>query len=417
MKNALLISHGFPPMLAPESILMGRMVKYLPKFGWEGTVVTAHENYFAEKIDMDLLNLIPERFVIQKTKSFERGFALKILHRLFPCLLHLPDTKILWFPFAYKIGSSLLREGKFDLIYSHACSFTSNLVGLKLKEKTGLPWIAHFSDPWVDNPYHTYNRLTKAVNFTLENSVMQNADAIVFVSDETMQLVMCKYPPEIRNKSYVIPHCYDPELFRTLVKQRNDRFTLTYTGSFYGARSPVNLLRALKNILTSHHDINNEMNVKIVGNLHKSYVKMVHEFGIDKIVSIIGRVSYFKSLEYILNADVLLLIDAPSKDISVFLPLKLIDYIGSKNPILGITPIKGASASLIRKVNGIVVDPDDINGIERAILLLYSKFKSKNLSDYSYGDDAIEIYKPTNTTESLSKLFDQVSQNNKREKL
>ncbi|MBA7489517.1 hypothetical protein ES702_00051 [subsurface metagenome] len=102
---------------------------------------------------------------------------------------------------------------------------------------------------------------------------------------------------------------------------------------------------------------------------------MISELRISEIVSSVGSVPYLESLEYILNADVLLLIDAPSEGSSVFLPCKLVEYIGSGNLILGITPLQGASANLIRKLNGIVVDPEDIEGVERIILDLYEKHK------------------------------------------
>jgi hypothetical protein len=35
---------------------------------------------------------------------------------------------------------------------------TDHLVGLSLSRKYRIPWIARFSDPWVDNPYHRQGR-------------------------------------------------------------------------------------------------------------------------------------------------------------------------------------------------------------------------------------------------------------------
>lgn len=55
------------------------------------------------------------------------------------------------------------------------------------------------------------------------------------------------------------------------------------------------------------------------------------------------------------DSDGLLIMDAPA-DLSVFLPSKLIDYIGAARPILGITP-PGTSSDLIRKIGGWVAHP------------------------------------------------------------
>ncbi len=54
----------------------------------------------------------------------------------------------------------------------------------------------------------------------------------------------------------------------------------------------------------------------------------------------------------------LLVIDAPADD-SLFLPSKLIDYLPLRRPILGLTPLRGASADLIRRLGYPVVAPDD----------------------------------------------------------
>ena len=55
------------------------------------------------------------------------------------------------------------------------------------------------------------------------------------------------------------------------------------------------------------------------------------------------------------RANLLLVIDG-SDDLSVFLPSKLIDYLGAGVPILGIAP-PGASADLLTRLRARVVDP------------------------------------------------------------
>lgn len=140
----------------------------------------------------------------------------------------------------------------------------------------------------------------------------------------------------------------------------------------------------------------------------KNYQDAILRLGIGEVVSVVGAVPYLESLKYIQNADVLLVVDAPSQGPSVFLPLKLIEYVGFKKPILGLTPPEGASASLIKRLGGIVVPPDDTAGIEEGILTFYQKFKDGNLSDYSYCDDDIKPYDAINTTRTLAELFDSV---------
>lgn len=408
MRKVLFVSYGFPPLLLPESIQTARYVKFLPKYGWQPYLVTVDEtSTHWEPIDATMMELVPSNARITRARSFEPRLGIVAASKLLPILLKLPDNKIGWYRSACKRSLAVLKEERFDVIHSRAMYLTGNLVGLKLKKETGLPWIAHFSDPWVDNPYSHYGRLGGYINRKLERAVMEKADAIVFVSEETRQMVMKKYPLELRQKSVVIPHCYDPELVSfSSPPKRSSKLTFTYTGNFYyGIRTPLGLFNAVHNIVKKQPNIRNSINIQIAGKLHKDYQDAILRLDIGEVVSAVGAIPYLESLKYIQNADVLLVIDAPSETPSVFLPLKLIEYVGFKKPILGITPLKGATASLIKRLGGIVVSPDDTAGIEEGILTFYQKFKSDSMSDYLYSDKDVALYSAMSTTKALAELF------------
>jgi hypothetical protein len=78
-------------------------------------------------------------------------------------------------------------------------------------------------------------------------------------------------------------------------------------------------------------------------------------------VRLMPPVDYKTSLALMQSADLLLNIDAPS-EISVFLPSKLVDYIGAGRPILGITP-PGTASRVIRELGGWLADPSDPEAI------------------------------------------------------
>ncbi|MFX6461567.1 hypothetical protein ABTG33_18475, partial [Acinetobacter baumannii] len=80
---------------------------------------------------------------------------------LFPTLkkmkkyLLVPDDQILWFPYAMKKGLEIFKQHQIDVVFSTSGPYTNHLVGLYLKRKTGLPWIADFRDPWTQNMHRT----------------------------------------------------------------------------------------------------------------------------------------------------------------------------------------------------------------------------------------------------------------------
>jgi len=78
-------------------------------------------------------------------------------------------------------------------------------------------------------------------------------------------------------------------------------------------------------------------------------------------VKLLKPVSYIESLRLASESSGLLLIDAPAQ-LSVFLPSKLVDYIGTQRPIFGVTP-EGTSRELILRSGGLCADPTNPNEI------------------------------------------------------
>ena len=62
-----------------------------------------------------------------------------------------------------------------------------------------------------DNPFQNLLGLEN-INSKLEK-VINNSDQIIYTSEETKNLVNKKYDKNINYKSYVIPHCYDKNLY------------------------------------------------------------------------------------------------------------------------------------------------------------------------------------------------------------
>src|SRR5258705_4894076 len=99
---------------------------------------------------------------------------------------------------------------KFDGLVTFAQPWSDHLVGLRVHRATRLPWVAHFSDPWVDSPYLKLSDARRSVTQHMEADVVREATALVFVTHETADLVMKKYPAEWRNKVDVVPHGFVP---------------------------------------------------------------------------------------------------------------------------------------------------------------------------------------------------------------
>jgi hypothetical protein len=88
------------------------------------------------------------------------------------------------------------------------------------------------------------------------------------------------------------------------------------------------------------------------------------------------------------SADGLLVIDAPAET-SVFLPSKLIDYVGAGRPVLGITP-PGTASTLITSLGGWVSDPANTVMTEKMLKEYIRFIRSKRTEpSYLWGTPAI----------------------------
>jgi len=79
-------------------------------------------------------------------------------------------------------------------------------------------------------------------------------------------------------------------------------------------------------------------------------------------------VNYAESLSMMTSAAGLMVIDAPvpKNTESVFLPSKLIEYVGADRPIIGLTP-RGTAAYLIDRLGGWVADPGAADEVAKVL--------------------------------------------------
>ena len=401
----LAVSYALPPALFPQAIQIGRLLTHMPA---EIGVVCGDSDESATTGGFD--PGFGQGFVFRESVRYRpslRGFPATLARRFVPFFARVPDEYRPWVRRAEAALTSRLRETAFqpNVLVTFGEPMSDHLLGLRLKARLGIPWIAHFSDPWADNPFRRYEYLATFVNRRLEQQVVQNADRIVVTSQETLDLMMSKYPPAWRRKACVLSHSFDPSLYRAPTRT-DGSLVVRYLGNFYGHRSPVPLFRALKLLLDADPQCLNGVAIELVGQmparmrLHRSLRALP-----NGLVLLRDTVPYAESLTLMSNSDLLLVIDGPD-DLSVFLPSKLIDYLGAGVPILGIVP-PGASAELLTRLHARVADPREPKAVAAALRSAIAEAAQRRKSPRSepWGDPAIvDGYNITNVSAAFSRL-------------
>jgi glycosyltransferase involved in cell wall biosynthesis len=411
VKQLLAVSWEMPPLSGPRAVQVTRTLTTLGEFGWTSRVICfdpASDRYQqdyrvpVETRSAGMVTRLPVR-------SPEEWLLFRALWRVAPPLKHLPDEKRVWMPAALAEGRRALKEMTPDVLVSFAMPWTNHLIALELHRESGVPWVAHFSDPWIDSPYQQGAPRHDRRRASMQDAVIREASAVVFVNQQTLDRVMSRYPG-LRPRAHVVPQGFESLAVDESPRSRpSGALRIVYTGRFYDeVRTPdavldaiarLNRVRALKGVLE----------VEFVGSAMAPYVDRSRQLGLDGIVSFPGRLSPEQARARAATADVLLTIDAPSEGPSLFLPSKLIDYLPFGKPLMALTPAEGPSADLLRRLGYPVIDPADVEGTVAALTTLIDRFAAGELRPSPQHQDVAAEYEIHHTTRMFEAVLESLA--------
>jgi glycosyltransferase involved in cell wall biosynthesis len=405
-RKLLAVSWELPPMYGPRATQVARTLSQLASLGWHSTVVCLDPRrggpHWRDGVDA----AFPTGVETVRVSSPEEWTLVRAAWRILPSLRDRPDSKWVWIGRAARAATRASATATFDGLVTFGQPWSDHLVGLRVHRATSLPWVAHFSDPWVDSPYVRSSPARWRAARRMEEDVIREADGVVFVTGQMADLVMKKYPEAWRDKAGVVPHGFDPMSLRKRDQPRRDGgpMRLVYTGRFYeGLRTPTSMLRALGRI-NAREPLADALDVTFVGPHVTSFAREAAQLGVDALVHFRDRVPPAEATAIASAADALLVIDAPADGPSPFLPSKLVDYLPLRKPILGITPA-GATAELLERLVCRTAPPDDVDAIETAIVCLLRQWREGTLSVSPEFDRVASEFDIRHTTAQLAGLL------------
>jgi glycosyltransferase involved in cell wall biosynthesis len=368
--KVLAASYAYPPLRYPRAIQVARLLAQLPAS--EVTVLCAQENG-NEDVSLGKAYADDELRVVRVPWSRRASLQRRLRNRILEDNLLVPDR---WRPWQRDAARTVRRLGllrRGDVVVTFGQPMSDHLLGIRLARAAGAAWIAHFSDPWVDSVFRNSGRVTRAFNARLEAQVVAQADGLVFTSQETVDLVLRRHSTSARAKVHVLPHAHDPRLYPDEAPDVG-AIVVRYVGNFYGRRGPEPLLDALRLVTTRRPGALKGVHFELVGSQERPLSDAALSGLPPELVSIRPAVPYLESLALMKRSRLLLVLDAPG-DTSVFLPSKLIDYLGARRPILALTP-PGAASSLVERAGGWHADPADPAASAEAIIAALAAVRS-----------------------------------------
>lgn len=376
------MAHDLPPTLSPRSIQVGRL---LTRLAGPHEIYLATSSYSTKihcDVYTDVQRLCKDTVSI---KSIIDSPFLGIGMRLAPFFFHIPD------PSRWDMGRMEKQiidhwpSVSFDRIVTFACPFSSHLLGRCLKSRYKVPWLAHFSDPWAENPLSENSFLTAPINKRQEQRVVSEADRIVFVSRETKDFYSGRYPAK-KSKFGLLEHYFDDELYPPPVppKTREDILVFRFLGNLYGGRSIESLLKSLAKVASLPDNKNVKWKMEFILSYNRQLGPLIEKYRLTDRLHLLPSTNYRKSLELMQTADVLINIDASwprSLGPNLFFPSKLVDYMGAGRMIFGLAG-PGASRRIIEGYGGLVADPEEGESVRRSVEKLFSQWREGVLQKF-----------------------------------
>ncbi|MCH8032867.1 MAG: glycosyltransferase [Bacteroidetes bacterium] len=355
MKKVLFVTYYWPPSGKASLHWPLKIVKYLPKYGWQPSVLTVEEDTFSQQDETLSEDISPELKVI-RTKSYEpfniyKKFTGKkeddqlvasetisksnrsLSHRISIWIrmnLFIPDARVGWYFPAVKAARKLIKDEKFDAIISVGPPHSTHLIGKKISKRFNIPHVPVFIDPWVDIIYYKdfkRNKITLSIDNHLEKTVLQNAKAIVFVT-KTMQNDYINKYNFIEGKSNLLYWGYNEEDFERIIvkKEQKDEKVLLHAGNIFSFQNPTNLWKQIKKEI----ERGNKIRIKFIGTVDPEIKNSITEEELNEITEYCGFLPYIEMLKNISEADFLLVCASEPRHV----PGKLFEYLRTGNPII-----------------------------------------------------------------------------------
>ncbi len=423
-KKVLIITYYWPPAGGPGVQRWLKFVKYLKDFNIE-PIVYIPENPNYPIVDESLVNEIPNDITILKhpikepygfasvlniksSQTISKGIIPEQKKQRFieKLLLYIrgnffiPDARKNWIKPSVAYLSKYISDNNIDTIITTGPPHSLHLIGLELKQKLGVKWLADFRDPWTTIGYHKQLKLTKSSlkkHKQFEAQVLQNAEEVIVTSFRTK-----KEFQEITNQPItVITNGYDRDSDIEVVL--DSKFSLSHIGSLLSERNPELLWQVLREITIENKEFEAHFQLNLVGTISQEILKSIEEFSLTHYVNIVGYVSHKEAIAFQKKSQVLLLIEIDSEDTKCIIPGKLFEYMVSNRPIIAIGPEDSDVEQIIRETNtGSYFNYSEHKRLKNIILEHFVAFQNANLQSHPIG---LEQYSRKSLTKQLAMLI------------
>jgi len=407
--RVLIVTYYWPPAGGSGVQRWLKFVKYLQDFGITPVVYTVENPAYAIE-DPTLLAEIPEGVEVLRqpiwepyrlANIFSRGKAtqtsvgfLDEKKSLFEKLTtyvranyFIPDARKFWVKPSLSYLEKYLKAHPVDLVITTGPPQSVHLIGLGLKEKSKLKWIADFRDPWTAMGYFKSLPLTQRtikIHEHLRNKVLRSADAVVVVG-KTMQREYLRF----NKMTTVLTNGFDIELSDSKATL-DPYFTISHIGIMNEDQNPRVLWKVLSELMQEIEGFAENLKIQLIGKVAPFVLEQISSSGLNEQLRNLGYLPHNEVVVYQKKSQVLLVCINEVPSANLIITGKIFEYLAAKRPVLAIGPQTGDLAEIINHTHsGTVFDAHHHNELKEQVRSMYKDFsnnclhvQSKNIEQY-----------------------------------
>lgn len=395
-------------------------MNHLPAFGWEPIVLMVDEKYYEEKLDWNLVKILPPTLKVEKATAF--GITKPRI---------IGDIGIRGFWQLLKKARQIIEQGGVDFLYIPIPSFYVSLLGRILHRQTGVPYGIDYIDPWVhkfpgsDRLFSRHWFSTKVASL-LEPIAIKKASLITGVAKGYYEEVLKRNPAVAENVvSGAMPYGGEQadhdavsriNMQPYLFDKKQGKTQLVYAGAMlpkaYQPLKAIFKAIAANKLLFEKLEIHfigtgktptdpNGFNIKSLAEDANLWQTVVFEYP--------QRIPYLDVLVHLDTADGVFVLGSTEPH---YTPSKLYQAVLSQKPVLAVLHQESTAVDVLQRSGAGVAltmaGENDMNSVEERFPDLYNRYKlfMERFNFEQINLESFEKYSAKNVTATLAGLLD-----------
>ena len=348
MKNLLIIYPHWPPSNLAGVHRPRLIANNLKKFGWHPVILTVHEQYYEEKADNAMKELVSPDVEVIKTRAFR-----------VPKPRIVGDIGLRSFIFLYREAISIAQHRKIDFVWIPIPSFYCALLGPLLRRKANLKFGIDYIDPWlrdISGRKNFRSILSIMMARILEPMAIRNASLISGVAAEYYSPSLRRYGMKGKVAEVAMPYGFDPGDHKIVYRDskrlwKDHERAILYAGAFL-PNSKVYLELLFRAVSELNNGGKWDMDLKLIfvgtGTYSgKSIEDYAAEAGIsDYVREYRDRIPYLAVLDLLSRAHGVLVLGSTEKH---YTASKIFQALLSGRPVITLFHAESTSVEIVRK--------------------------------------------------------------------